>query len=569
VFFFKELRVFGTEKTEKKKETHTQMSDAAGGAAAAAAAPQAGTQTLYQVLGVERDATPDQIKQAHRRLALQWHPDRRPNDPSAKAMFQAIQHAYEVLSDPSKRAAYDLGGERGVAAMDNQFTDAFGGSINGPMMILLLLALSTVVFLSLLLTLAGVAAKLDGANSYSWTHSLFGVWFADVFVGIICLVHAFAFFQSVKDRNLVGALIMFVTASVTGLFLIWTVFVGMNLDGKLGATSQQWPWLEANSPGIAAGGLVLVTACVILYHAITPEADAFEMNLFTKLVVLLTRLLLAAAPAAQLILISLKADGKLGDAVSWFVVLLPAFLISPLRGISACVNSFLMMVRGVPGWRGVFCKELCGWIVAHVLYLTGIGLIAEKLQFPAVVTGLAANATMGNVSSTTTTPDGATTTAAPAVSSETGTTRSWGVTFVPFFIVAGGGTLLLCCMVCHFTTMMSMMAAEMAAEQADREQQQQQQQQPQRSSPYSNATNVSPAAAATTAGAASSSAAAERGPTLSGVDSDVAGASSSNNAGAPLRRNDSSSAQRHSDADDANSDTPIIVGYGSTSGGAD
>jgi molecular chaperone DnaJ len=61
----------------------------------------------YDVLGVAKDATPEEIKKAYRRLAKLKHPDVNPNDPSAEEEFKTIGTAYEVLSDPQKRAEYD------------------------------------------------------------------------------------------------------------------------------------------------------------------------------------------------------------------------------------------------------------------------------------------------------------------------------------------------------------------------------------------------------------------------------------------------------------------------------
>jgi molecular chaperone DnaJ len=63
----------------------------------------------YQVLGVDRDAGPEEIKKAFRRLARESHPDANPDDPTAEARFREIAEAYEVLSDPQKRARYDRG----------------------------------------------------------------------------------------------------------------------------------------------------------------------------------------------------------------------------------------------------------------------------------------------------------------------------------------------------------------------------------------------------------------------------------------------------------------------------
>ena len=66
----------------------------------------------YKVLGVDKNATQDDIKKAFRKLARKYHPDLNPNDPTAKDKFQAINEANEVLSDPEKRKKYDEYGEQ-------------------------------------------------------------------------------------------------------------------------------------------------------------------------------------------------------------------------------------------------------------------------------------------------------------------------------------------------------------------------------------------------------------------------------------------------------------------------
>ena len=68
----------------------------------------------YEVLGVDKSASADQIKSAYRKLAMKWHPDRNPDNPEAKDKFSEISEAYEVLSNPDKRAKYDQFGHQGV-----------------------------------------------------------------------------------------------------------------------------------------------------------------------------------------------------------------------------------------------------------------------------------------------------------------------------------------------------------------------------------------------------------------------------------------------------------------------
>ncbi|CAN8252281.1 unnamed protein product [Cochlearia groenlandica] len=72
----------------------------------------------YNILKVDRNATEDDLKKSYRRLAMKWHPDKNPNTKNeAEAKFKQISEAYEVLSDPQKRAVYDQYGEEGLSDM--------------------------------------------------------------------------------------------------------------------------------------------------------------------------------------------------------------------------------------------------------------------------------------------------------------------------------------------------------------------------------------------------------------------------------------------------------------------
>lgn len=92
----------------------------------------------YKVMGINRDHPQDKMQEAYRKRVKQMHPDLHPNDPKAKAKFQKLQEAYEVLKDSKKRSLYNIYGENwqnasvygnpeGGHTAGNPFADIFGG----------------------------------------------------------------------------------------------------------------------------------------------------------------------------------------------------------------------------------------------------------------------------------------------------------------------------------------------------------------------------------------------------------------------------------------------------------
>ena len=84
----------------------------------------------YKVLGVNRDATQDEIKKAFRKLAVKYHPDKNPGNKEAEARFKEITEAHEVLGDPEKRRRYDQLGENWTRTEGETYDDWFARNAN-------------------------------------------------------------------------------------------------------------------------------------------------------------------------------------------------------------------------------------------------------------------------------------------------------------------------------------------------------------------------------------------------------------------------------------------------------
>src|SRR5262245_31628015 len=91
----------------------------------------------YEVLGVKKDASPDELKKAFRALAMKYHPDRNPGDEEAAVKFKEASEAYEILNDPDTRARYDRYGHAGLEGMSipdftsSSFADVLGDLLGG------------------------------------------------------------------------------------------------------------------------------------------------------------------------------------------------------------------------------------------------------------------------------------------------------------------------------------------------------------------------------------------------------------------------------------------------------
>ena len=115
-------------------------------------------QDFYELLGVAKDATPQEMKKAYRRLAMKYHPDRNPDDKAAEEKFKDISEAYEILTDDQKRAAYD---QLGHAAFEQS---AGGGGAGGTGGALVIITTTPEADLDGTLTVAGGTGGTGGSS---------------------------------------------------------------------------------------------------------------------------------------------------------------------------------------------------------------------------------------------------------------------------------------------------------------------------------------------------------------------------------------------------------------------
>ena len=88
-----------------------------------------GKRDYYEVLGVSKEATKEEIKKAYRKQALKYHPDKNPGDKKSEENFKEAAEAYEVLSNDEKKARYDRYGHAGMGSNGNGFSRS--GNDNG------------------------------------------------------------------------------------------------------------------------------------------------------------------------------------------------------------------------------------------------------------------------------------------------------------------------------------------------------------------------------------------------------------------------------------------------------
>ncbi|CAK4719806.1 unnamed protein product [Aphanomyces euteiches] len=207
---------------------------------------------LYDIMGVAPDVTPEDLKKAYRRKALQLHPDKRGNTPEAQEEFMLMKNAYDILNDPKQREIYDMMGEDGVKLV-HQYGDLSPDELlmamlnslaqSGPMGKCIIF--SFVAFFLGFFTLIPlfICLKVDQDIGWSWITVFVPMWILDGIV-LCCVGGSFCgqdsdIHQEPEDRQstTVRVVLKLLLLVKVLLFVGFQVLVAMKLQGSIPAIS--------------------------------------------------------------------------------------------------------------------------------------------------------------------------------------------------------------------------------------------------------------------------------------------------------------------------------------------
>ncbi|KAJ3195422.1 hypothetical protein HK101_000264 [Irineochytrium annulatum] len=361
----------------------------------------------YELLEVSRQADKDAIKKAYRRQALKYHPDKVGQDPEKVARFQAINKAYEILSDEKKRSIYDRYGEQGISMMDNiPFLD--------PEMLLTMnktFGIATLLVLSLFLFPIFISLRADGKVSWSWIAV-----FVPAFLAVGAAIAGIAFSspggdddedqekdpqdkeKDDRDRKREAMQSKIMGVGYLSLVLLLLILLSIQLQGSL---SSWWavfaPWYVLEVVHVLSSVRSLrekLAAGLVLSAERAPgpdgeEAEGVEVisrpyTGIEKVGMVLEEFLGWALRILQAILIPIKLTNP--DSFSWVMTFLPSFLIGALYFVVIIIGCVSVRAdHSLPpelnrNRRYSLTARMIIFIVGAIFVFTTIGLLIKRLE---------------------------------------------------------------------------------------------------------------------------------------------------------------------------------------------
>ncbi|KAH9111747.1 hypothetical protein LEN26_009402 [Aphanomyces euteiches] len=340
---------------------------------------------FYDLMGVQPDATPEQLKKAYRKKALELHPDKRGNSPEAQEEFTTMKHAYDVLSDPHQREIYDATGEEGLKMMNG-----FGEMNAEQMMAAAVSALSSMGSGSKCTILLGVALiccllllmpiflclRADHTVDWSWIQVFIPMWIFDglYLCSACCSLGSKDDDSSDNDdtssskatayTRVLSKSLMLLKAL---LFVTCQIFIAMKLQGTV-----DWSCVTVLVPYFVLESLLLVEKILVGWTLASSMPDAtpwLVASVVYSSVHTVLRLIFA-------VLVGLKVDDTLSS--SWGLVFLPVWIAiglslwSTIRGIQSAAR---LAEDDQVDWRSLVCIGV-GWVI----FLSPFIVLAFRLE---------------------------------------------------------------------------------------------------------------------------------------------------------------------------------------------
>jgi hypothetical protein len=332
---------------------------------------------LYAVLGVRRDANADTIRRAYYRKAMYTHPDRAGSD--ATGAFQQVQKAYEVLSDPVKRRAYDMHGDDGLRMLEGDTTPLMQS-----MGIKAVLSFSSfgVAFAvcCVLAQLIVITVQVDAEKEWRWVNVLAPTWVFDAAtVATLLAVVVITLRNACVDEDF--SRIQFKHAlAAAGILLGVTshVLIGVALE------TEAFGALIAVAPALLAS--------LVLAVALTPESadrkrmkdmlhinTGVEPSAFVVVWAVITNVTSLFAFPIALLLAGLRVDGHMGDGVHYFIIAAPYCIIAFFSTVGQWLMTGLLMQANQATMGQRVCSLIME-ILRHGTVIAGAVLVSIKLQ---------------------------------------------------------------------------------------------------------------------------------------------------------------------------------------------
>ncbi|KAJ3251549.1 hypothetical protein HK103_002265 [Boothiomyces macroporosus] len=346
------------------------------------------TPSYYEALGVNRDATQEEIKKGYRKMALKYHPDKAGTNEEAAAKFELVAKAYDTLSNENTRKIYDQYGERGLEMMKQM------GDITIIQEALLkanqyLIGLGVVTAL-LIVFHSFLVVRIDGKTLWPY----FTVFIPLFIIDIMALVYVARDIAAGKDDQDPESLseeekktIAAVKRMILVFFFLATAFqilLCLQLDG---VTTMSWwivfiPWFVIEAALLVQKFLMTVTQCMEPVYDTEPQEglEPVPRNLTVLEIILVTfsNFYFYAVRLTQIVLIILKLNGMASD---WRLVFFPSWILGFLMALRLVFDTLRVKYAKTvkPENTGKVIFDWIVFVIWAILFYTFMALLVSRL----------------------------------------------------------------------------------------------------------------------------------------------------------------------------------------------